>query len=88
MGQGLGAIAENIKKRKEAQEAAAGGASTPVPETAKRKAAVDGFAPGTAVAKPKPVQQMPKSELDTLRDAEQKKFEERRKKAAAGVVGQ
>lgn len=43
MGQGLAAIAENVKKRKEAEEAASGKPVTPAPPVA-----------GLAAAKPKP----------------------------------
>ena len=81
----LGAMAENIKKRKEAEEAARGGpamaglkAAKPKETESDKPAPIPATPPETKPT-PKPVEQMPKDELDALRIAEQKRYEERQK---------
>ena len=78
MAQGLGAIADNIKKRKEAEEAARGG-----PAIEGLKAATPKPDPPPPAEKPKPAPKaapiMPKDEVDALRIEEQKRYETRRK---------
>lgn len=75
--QGLAAVAEQKKKQEEAQKAASmpvEGLKAAAPKPAEKPA-------GKPIEKPKPVEQMPKDELDALRIAEQKKFEAKRKAA-------
>ena len=73
--QGLGAVAKQKKEQEEAQKAASGEPQVPPKSTTTTTVPAD-----TTPAKPKKgVPQMPKDELDALRIAEQKKFEERRK---------
>jgi hypothetical protein len=78
---GLAAIAAKKKKEAEAQKASE---LPPMPEKK-----VEPVAPvaGKPVANPRGVEQMPKEEVDALRLAEQKKFEERRRKAEEAKKG-
>ena len=73
--EGLGAVAKRKKEQEEAQKAASGEVPVVAPPPVTPPVPVE----KTPATPTKGVPQMPKKELDALRLAEQKKFEERRK---------